>query len=128
MAQKIIDSRRLEAFPKRKCSYCFSRKFLFVCFVCLFVLLLYVPSQQLWSWLDGQFTQSHFFPGKLEQIVSILYYPVNISFQSYWAICLISQVKPDLGRYIVSCSWTQHSTPSASRTSSHSIPSLPLFH
>ena len=25
-------------------------------FVCLFVLLLYVPSQQLWSWLDGQFT------------------------------------------------------------------------
>ena len=24
--------------------------------VCLFVLLLYVPSQQLWSWLDGQFT------------------------------------------------------------------------
>ena len=26
------------------------------CFVCLFVLLLYVPSQQLWSWRDGQFT------------------------------------------------------------------------
>ena len=25
-------------------------------FVCLFVLLLYVPSQQLWSWQDGQFT------------------------------------------------------------------------
>ena len=25
-------------------------------FVCLFVLLLYVPSQQLWSWRDGQFT------------------------------------------------------------------------
>ena len=24
--------------------------------VCLFVLLLYVPSQQLWSWRDGQFT------------------------------------------------------------------------
>ena len=23
---------------------------------CLFVLLLYVPSQQLWSWRDGQFT------------------------------------------------------------------------
>ena len=22
---------------------------------CLFVLLLYVPSQQLWSWRDGQF-------------------------------------------------------------------------
>ena len=25
-------------------------------FFCLFVLLLYVPSQQLWSWWDGQFT------------------------------------------------------------------------
>ena len=25
-------------------------------FVCLFVLLLYVQSQQLWSWRDGQFT------------------------------------------------------------------------
>ena len=25
-------------------------------FVCLFVLLLYIPSQQLWSWRDGQFT------------------------------------------------------------------------
>ena len=24
--------------------------------ICLFVLLLYVPSQQLWSWRDGQFT------------------------------------------------------------------------
>ena len=24
--------------------------------VCLFVVLLYVPSQQLWSWRDGQFT------------------------------------------------------------------------
>ena len=24
--------------------------------VCLFVLLLYVPSKQLWSWRDGQFT------------------------------------------------------------------------
>ena len=24
--------------------------------VCLFVLLLYVPSQQLWSWREGQFT------------------------------------------------------------------------
>ena len=27
-----------------------------VSFVCLFVLLLYVPSQQLWSLRDGQFT------------------------------------------------------------------------
>ena len=27
-----------------------------VLFVCLFVLLLYVPSQQLWSLRDGQFT------------------------------------------------------------------------
>ena len=26
------------------------------CFVCLFVVLLYVPSQQLWSLRDGQFT------------------------------------------------------------------------
>ena len=23
--------------------------------ICLFVLMLYVPSQQLWSWWDGQF-------------------------------------------------------------------------
>ena len=30
-------------------------------FVCLFVLLLYVPSRQLWSWWDGQFTLPHFF-------------------------------------------------------------------
>ena len=36
-------------------------------FVCL---LLYVPCQQLWSWLDGQFTQPHFFLGKLEQAVN----------------------------------------------------------
>ena len=27
-----------------------------ILFVCLFVLLLYVPSQRLWSWQDGQFT------------------------------------------------------------------------
>ena len=27
-----------------------------VCLFCLFVLLLYVPSQQLWSWRDDQFT------------------------------------------------------------------------
>ena len=33
-------------------------------FVCLFVLLLYVPSQQLWSWRDGQFTLPHFFHGQ----------------------------------------------------------------
>ena len=37
---------------------------------CLFVLLLYVPSQQLWSWRDGQFTLPHFFLGKLEQAVT----------------------------------------------------------
>ena len=34
---------------------------------CLSVLLLYVPSQQLWSWRDSQFTKPHFFLGKLEQ-------------------------------------------------------------
>ena len=32
----------------------------------LFVLLLYVPRQQLWSWRDGQFT----YLGKLEQAVN----------------------------------------------------------
>ena len=37
---------------------------------CLFVLLLYFPSQQLWSWWDGQFTLPHFFLGKLEQAVN----------------------------------------------------------
>ena len=31
---------------------------------CLFVWLLYVQSQQLWSWRDGQFTLPHFFPGQ----------------------------------------------------------------
>ena len=36
-------------------------------FVCLFVCLLYVPSQQLWSLRDGQFTKPHFFLGRLEQ-------------------------------------------------------------
>ena len=36
----------------------------------LFVLLLYVPSQKLWSWRDGQFTSPHFFLGKLEQAVN----------------------------------------------------------
>ena len=36
----------------------------------LFILLLYVPSQQLWSWRDVQFTYPHFFLGKLEQAVN----------------------------------------------------------
>ena len=36
----------------------------------LFVMLLYIPSQQLWSCLDGQFTLPHFFQGKLEQAVN----------------------------------------------------------
>ena len=40
----------------------------FILFV--FVLLLYFPSQQLWSWRDGQFTKPHFFLGKLEQAVN----------------------------------------------------------
>ena len=40
------------------------------CIVCLFVLLLYAPSQQLWSWRDCQFTSQHFFLGKLEQAVN----------------------------------------------------------
>ena len=40
------------------------------CIVCLFVLLLYIPSQQLWSLWDGQFTLPHFFLGKLEQEVN----------------------------------------------------------
>ena len=38
--------------------------------ITLFVLVLYVPSQQLWSWRDGQFTKQHFFLGKLEQAVN----------------------------------------------------------
>ena len=37
---------------------------------CLFVMLLYVPSQQLWSWRDSQFTEPHFFLGRLEQAVN----------------------------------------------------------
>ena len=39
-------------------------------YFCLFVLLLYVPSQQLWSLQDGQFTIPHFFLGRLEQAVN----------------------------------------------------------
>ena len=39
-------------------------------YFCLFILLLYVQSQQLWSWQDGQFTELHFFLGKLEQAVN----------------------------------------------------------
>ena len=38
-------------------------------FVCLF-LMLYVPSQQLWSLRDGQFTWPHLFLGRLEQAVN----------------------------------------------------------
>ena len=41
-----------------------------IVYVCLFVLLLYVPSQQLWSLRDGQFTYTHFFLGRLEQAVN----------------------------------------------------------
>ena len=44
--------------------------------LCLFVLLLYVPCQQLWSLRDGQFTSPHFFLGRLEQAVNQLF--VNI--------------------------------------------------
>ena len=33
-----------------------SHTHLFVCLFCLFVLLRYVPIQQLWSWQDSQFT------------------------------------------------------------------------
>ena len=36
----------------------------------LFVLLLYLPSQQLWSWRDGKFTYPLFFLGKLEQAIN----------------------------------------------------------
>ena len=41
-------------------------------FVCLFlfVLLRYVPSQQLWSWRDGQLHNHTFFLGKLEQALN----------------------------------------------------------
>ena len=42
---------------------CYSVVCTVVSFVCLF-LLLYVPSQQLWSLRDGQFTKPHFFPGQ----------------------------------------------------------------
>ena len=40
---------------------------------CLFVLLLYALSQQLWSWQDDQFTYHTFFLGKLEQAVNQYY-------------------------------------------------------
>ena len=38
-------------------------------FVCLLILLLYVPSQQLWSWRDGQFNLPYFFLGRLMKAV-----------------------------------------------------------
>ena len=44
-----------------------------------FVLLLYVPSQQLWSWRDGQFTLPHFFLGKLEQAVNQYFVHIFLS-------------------------------------------------
>ena len=37
---------------------------------CLFVMFLYIPSQHLWSWRDGQFTYPHLFRDKLEQAVN----------------------------------------------------------
>ena len=58
----VIDSEVLSMFDCLKCSA--------MDVVCLFVLLLYVPSQQLWSWWDGQFTSPIFFLGKLEQAVT----------------------------------------------------------
>ena len=48
----------------------FSRQGPFTVSVCLFVLLLYVPNQQLWSLRDGQFTLPHFFLEELEQAVN----------------------------------------------------------
>ena len=56
--------------------------------ICLFVLLLYVPSQQLWSWQDGQFNSPHFFLGKLEQTVN--QYFVHI-------LSLVTDNNPSLG-------------------------------
>ena len=45
---------------------------MFQLLICLFVLLLYVPSQQLWPWWDSQFTSPYFFLGKLEQAVYMI--------------------------------------------------------
>ena len=47
---------------------------LFVCFV----LLLYVPSQQLLSWRDCQFAIPYFFLGKLEQAVNQYFVHIHV--------------------------------------------------
>ena len=49
----------MKSESRRRCS----------CF-CLFDLLLYVLTQQIWSCGDGQFTEPHFFLGRLEQAVN----------------------------------------------------------
>ena len=53
----------------------------------LFVLLLYIQSQQLWSWRDGQFTQPHFFLDKLEQAVNLYFvhiFSLVTEKQTFW--------------------------------------------
>ena len=69
-------------------------------FVCLFVLLLYAPSQQLWPWRDSQFTLPHFFLGKLEQAVNQYFVHIislvtdnNPRGQKYLNIALVLQNK-----------------------------------
>ena len=52
------------------CMYVHVCMSLHVCMFNLFALLLYVPSQQLWSLRDGKFTKSHFFLCRLEQAVN----------------------------------------------------------
>ena len=64
--QKFIQN--VAQYPLHHVSY--ADKKIEVAMFVLFVLLLYVPSQQLWSLRDGQFTQPHFFLGRLEQAVN----------------------------------------------------------
>ena len=58
-AISIVSNSNMVATPKQQWD-----RMRLVYFVCVFVFLLYVPSQQLWSWRDGQFSLPHFFPGQ----------------------------------------------------------------
>ena len=58
------DCHAIDDFNRGRTSIFINNNSVTCLFVCLFVLLLYVPSQQLWSWRDCQFTLPHFFPGQ----------------------------------------------------------------
>ena len=55
LAHEILCTRRKQTYVSVEKLKIIIFNFVLLCLF-LFVLLLYVPSQQLWSWRDGQFT------------------------------------------------------------------------